>query len=180
MGSLWPDFAKKPDPALVTEVFSRHFDRHQRIDRLTDQHPLLEPIRKELRPIFRKTTPLIVDVMLDHHLALNWPRYHDCSLKEFATRVYGLMFEFSLLALPERLQRTRYWMQRQNWLLNYQTQDGIERALDGLSQRLRFANPIAANKAAALSATVQFANELEQFIHFLFVELKRTSVCAQR
>lgn len=138
IGSLWPDFARRPDPNTVSEEFLVHFDRHQAIDKLTDTTPLLEPLRVVLRPKLRKTTPIVVDMLIDHHLAKHWSDYHDEPLTEFTQQRYQLAHQFSHLPLPERMERTLYFMQRDDWLAAYKEPEHLVRALGGISRRIRF------------------------------------------
>jgi acyl carrier protein phosphodiesterase len=150
-----------------SETFLKHFDRHQTIDKITDSHEILEPLRVYLRPNFRKTTPIIVDMMLDHHLAIHWSKYHSVDLEEFAKNTYSFMHEFSEMELNERMEKTIYWMTKHNWFVSYRTEKGIMRALEGMSQRIRFNNPIYDNRHTIPDTTVRFEAELEQFIRYL-------------
>lgn len=142
IGSLWPDFGKRPDPAAVSEVFLVHFDRHQWLDRVTDSSPLLEPLRTVLRPKLRKTTPVVVDMLIDHHLAKHWQRYHSEPIGRFTEKCYREARRFDALALPERLGKTLYWMSKDDWLSGYRHPENVLRALGGLSRRIRFADPM--------------------------------------
>ncbi len=138
IGSLWPDFARRPDPNTVSKEFLIHFDRHQYIDRLTDSTPLLEPLRVALRPKLRKTTPIVVDMLIDHHLAKHWTDYHDEPLAEFTQQRYRLANQFKALLLSERMERTLYFMQRDDWLVAYKEPEHLVKALGGMSRRIRF------------------------------------------
>ncbi len=40
--------------------------------------------------------------------------------------------------IPERAQKMLFYMERDNWLYNYQFVEGINRALTGMSQRTPF------------------------------------------
>jgi len=138
IGSLWPDFARRPDPNTVSEEFLVHFDRHQYIDKLTDTTPLLEPLRVALRPKLRKTTPIVVDMLIDHHLAKHWHQYHELLLTEFTQSRYLKARGFHSLELPEKLNRTLHWMELDDWLAGYKEPENLVRALRGLSRRIRF------------------------------------------
>ena len=138
IGSLWPDFARRPDPNTVSEEFLIHFDRHQAIDKLTDTTPLLEPLRVALRPKLRKTTPIVVDMLIDHHLAKHWSEYHDEPLIDFTRKRYQLANQFRALPLPERMGKTLYFMERDDWLTGYRETNHLVRALGGMSRRIRF------------------------------------------
>ncbi|WP_108126373.1 ACP phosphodiesterase [Saccharospirillum mangrovi] len=144
LGSLWPDFALRPDPNAVSPLFIQHFDRHQWLDRTTDASPELEPLRQRLRPKLRKTTPIVIDMLLDHHLALHWSRYHPQALDAFTQQRYRETHRFNALPLPERLQRTLHWLIEDDWLGGYRRPENVVRALGGLSRRLKFADEMEA------------------------------------
>lgn len=166
-GSLWPDFARRPTDPGLSDNFYRHFDRHQSIDHVTDHDPLLEPLREELRPVFRKTTPVVIDMMLDHHLARHWHQYHHQTLEPFAQFCYRKLNEFDELAHPERMQRTLYWMQKQDWFVSYRHKDGIRQAMQGMSRRIRFNNPMCDNREVAIEATLTHEARLDTFVQRL-------------
>ena len=163
-GSLWPDFGRKPLKSECSATFLEHFDRHQRIDRFTDRHASLEPLRSELRPVFRKTTPVIVDMLLDHFLANHWPNYHPQPLTEFAAHTYRQLQAFNELIMPERMVQTLGWMQANDWLVSYRSEAGIKRALSGLAKRIRFANPIVEQRNQALTIYRANKDELAGFL----------------
>lgn len=164
IGSLWPDFARRPDPTTVSDTFLIHFDRHQAIDKLTDTTPLLEPLRVALRPKLRKTTPIVVDMLIDHHLAKHWSDYHDEPLTEFTRKRYQLASQFKTLPLPERLNATLYYMERDDWLAGYKEAEHLVRALSGMSRRLTFKDSMQAwGRWSTTQADRQF-DDLNRYI----------------
>jgi acyl carrier protein phosphodiesterase len=163
-GSLWPDFAKKPTSADCSETFLYHFDQHQRIDRITDNSDVLAPLRNQLRPVFRKTTPIIIDMMLDHHLAIHWQRYHSLTLEDFAQKTYRNIAAFTEITMPERLERTIQAMTEHNWFVTYRSKNGMQRAMTGVAKRIRFSNPIALNAHLAVAWTYEFETVLHNHI----------------
>ncbi len=170
-GSLWPDFATRPKHNVCSTTFYEHFDRHQWIDKTTDQSSILKPLRHALRPTFRKTTPIVVDMLLDHHLALHWSKYCSIDLPIFAQRSYHLLFEFSEVTTPETFDVTLYWMHKRDWFSGYQTEARVIRALEGISQRIRFKNPITEHAAEAIPLAHEFEADLQQFIGHLQANL---------
>jgi len=170
-GSLWPDFARRPDPAACSDGFLRHFDRHQWIDKTTDQHALLEPLRAELRPVFRKTTPIVIDMMLDHHLAQHWSNYHAVALPVFAENCYQQLRRFDELAWSPRFERTLFWMTKQDWFVSYASPIGLRQALSGMAKRIRFDNPMVKHSLVAVHQTTHFADTLDRYIEHLLKTL---------
>jgi len=174
-GSLWPDFARRPAPENCTELFIKHFDRHQWIDKTTDSSGILEPLRVQLRPVFRKTTPIVIDMIIDHHLANYWAEYHDKSLEQFAQRTYDQLADFDELELPERFKQTLYWMQKHNWFVIYRSPEGMKRALEGMSRRIKFDNPIMEHSTFGIQQTKRYKSEIRDFIEYLKTKLLHLS-----
>ncbi|TCS38230.1 acyl carrier protein phosphodiesterase [Reinekea marinisedimentorum] len=166
-GSLWPDFARRPAEGTCSASFFSHFDRHQYIDRLTDNSEILLPVREQLRPVFRKTTPVIIDMMLDHHIAIHWRNYHSLPLEQFSNAAYAKIAAFDELPAPERLQRTLSSMMQYDWFVGYRSRKGIHNALLGVARRVRFQNPIEQNAPLAIDWTYDFESTLDQYIDML-------------
>lgn len=172
VGSLWPDFARKPDDDDCSAMFIVHFEKHQRIDRFTDRHETLEPLREALRPVFRKTTPLLVDMLLDHFLANHWHDYHHQPLASFAQSTYQRLSEFDEIPMPEPLVKTIFWMKHHNWFVSYQAEAAIKRALSGIAKRIRFTNPIEDNLDKAFAIYYHQKYAIEPFMRALLEEFK--------
>ena len=164
MGSLWPDFAKRPSPDEVSEEFLVHFDRHQWLDRETDTTPILEPLRQALRPKLRKTTPVVVDMLIDHHLAKHWGDYHPESLRAFTQERYRLAQAFNPSIVPSRLEKTLHLMSTQDWLCNYRFEGVVQRSLIGMSHRLRKDNPMAEKAEWAVLQEVLYSGDINEFV----------------
>lgn len=171
IGSLWPDFGRRPDPAMVSASFLSHFDRHQWLDRTTDTSPELESLRQRLRPKLRKTTPIVVDMLLDHYLALQWSNFHSESLLSFSQQRYAEVPHFNSLSLPDRLQRMLYWMIRDDWLSGYRQPENIVRALSGLSRRLHFADDMEAQGFWSIEQLLLEQVAVEEFLQRVLAEL---------
>jgi acyl carrier protein phosphodiesterase len=110
---------------------------HRAIDTFTDQHPVVRRSTQRLREAgYGKYAGVISDVFLDHFLARNFSDYSTEPLADFIPRNYTLLQQHQAI-MPERAQRTLHYMARHNWLGGYAFLEGINRALNGLSQRAR-------------------------------------------
>lgn len=119
-----------------SEGFRRGVALHHHIDGFTDQHPVVHQTKARLREAgFGKYAPVIADVFYDHFLARDFARYspHE-PLGAFTHRMYALLTRRAA-ALPAGVQQFLPYMIRQDWLTNYATPAGIDRALAGLSRR---------------------------------------------
>ena len=110
---------------------------HRSIDGFTDRHPVVARSKQRLRQKYRKYAGVVVDMYYDHFLATNWSDYTNVLLETFVSETYQTLQTYASL-MPERSQRTLYYMQRSNWLVGYATFDGLGRALSGLASRTRF------------------------------------------
>jgi len=108
---------------------------HREIDTFTDSHPVVRHSKSLLRDHYGLYAPVIVDLFYDHFLAWNWSEYSEWSLADFAQQCYNLLLKYTG-QMPERYQRILPYMERENWLLNYATEQGIGRALSGMSRRI--------------------------------------------
>lgn len=169
MGSLWPDFAKRPSPDEVSEEFLVHFDRHQWLDKETDRTPILEPLRQYLRPTFRKTTLVVVDMLIDHHLSKNWHHYHPIELQDFTHQCYRMAMEFQSLPLPIRLERTIIHMSQQDWLINYGDPAYLAETLQRISKRLHFENNLLICAKSSIKGEERYSIDIRYFIESLTI-----------
>ena len=101
---------------------------HRAIDTFTDAHPLFRQSTKKLHSRYHHYAGVIVDMYYDHFLAKNWSNYHSESLTKYAANFYqSLTDNFPLLTL--KTQNLLPYMVEYNWLVNYQSIDGLERIL---------------------------------------------------
>ena len=110
---------------------------HRKIDHFTDHHKLFKKNVSLLFPRFRHYSRVIVDMFFDHFLATQWELYHTDSLEEFSTQFYQFMQEYRG-NLPSKTKKIIPIMSKYNWLLTYQTLEGLKHILFQMSQRTRF------------------------------------------
>lgn len=110
---------------------------HRAIDSFTDAHPDVAAVRDILHPRCHKYAGAAVDVFFDHFLAANFATLTGETLTGFVPDFYAVL-RASQTRLPAGAARMAEYMIRQDWLTQYQTLDGIDRALKGLSRRTAF------------------------------------------
>lgn len=135
VGNFIGDFVKGRN---VVEQFeqdiARGIELHRSIDEYTDHHPVVQLSKVRLRPKYRHYAAVIVDIFYDHLLSRFWNNYHDEPIEKFSAGVYKILQQHSNI-LPAQVKNLLPYMIRDNWLLNYGTFTGIERALIGMSRR---------------------------------------------
>ncbi|MFV7235692.1 ACP phosphodiesterase [Flavobacterium sp. ZB4R12] len=109
---------------------------HRAIDTFTDAHPIFRQSTKRLHEKYHHYAGVIVDVFYDHFLAKNWSTYSDEKLDHFVERFYQSLQDNHII-LSERTKEIMPYMIKQNWLVSYQTVEGINRILTQMDQRTK-------------------------------------------
>lgn len=123
-----------PDNLLVRSGIERHY----KIDRFMDSHTLVAHSRHRLFPYYRHYSAVLVDVFYDHLLAINWDRFCDRKLPDFAQWVYAELRAREAL-MPPRMRSVVPSMMANDWLVSYAEPEGIRYALTRVQQRSRHA-----------------------------------------
>lgn len=137
VGNFITDSVKGKALEQYPEGIQKGIKLHRQIDLFTDTHPAIEKGKAMLRPQFRKFAGVVMDIFGDHFLARNWADYSDQELDLYTTAVYRIL-ENHQEQFPERAKITFTYMQKQNWLYNYQFIEGVRRALTGMAHRSTF------------------------------------------
>jgi acyl carrier protein phosphodiesterase len=124
---------------------------HRAIDTFTDAHPIFRQSTKKLHENYHHYAGVIVDVFYDHFLAKNWTKYSDEKLDLFVERFYQSLHNNPDI-LSERTKGMMPYMIEHNWLVSYQTVEGINRILTQMDHRTK-------NESKMRFAT----NELSEF-----------------
>jgi Uncharacterized protein conserved in bacteria len=110
---------------------------HRSIDSFTDEHPVSKIIKKELFPVHRHYSSVLVDMFYDHFLAKNWQQYSSKTLSEYADYCYETLILFQE-HLPHSSLRYLTAMKQYQWLESYETIEGLKSVLNLMSQRTKF------------------------------------------
>ncbi|MEQ9403137.1 MAG: ACP phosphodiesterase [Cyclobacteriaceae bacterium] len=140
---------------------------HREIDSFTDSHPVVMQSKMRLRAKFRHYSPVIVDVFYDHFLAKNWSNFDSSDLKNFTLNFYEMISGYSSI-IPDAVNNMLVFMKDKNWLYNYQSLEGIDRALTGMSRRTKFDS----NMEVAIESLKENYNEFEDEFRLFFPELQ--------
>ncbi|GIU29761.1 ACP phosphodiesterase [Shewanella sp. MBTL60-007] len=127
------DFAKGS-----IEHFPKHLQQgiwlHRQIDQLTDSHEITKELLAAFPKSLTRAAPIIIDLSFDHMLAKYWEEYHHQSLEEFANKAYDAIDECE--ALPEQLVSIAPKIRKENWLVAYQTREGLNQTLASVAKRV--------------------------------------------
>lgn len=121
LGSLAADFTRGRLETLARAYppeMMRGIALHRRIDRFTDDHPLVWQSRRRFSPVYRRYSGILVDILYDHFLSRYWSEYTGRDRVRFIREVYRLL-EQRHAQLPPRLRQLAPRMQREDWLGSY-------------------------------------------------------------
>lgn len=151
LGNLLGDVVRGTELEAMSAGFKRGVQCHRLIDSYTDAHELVRRSRRRLDGRYRRFSGVLVDVFYDHFLAQDWERHAPVGLENFTGELRQ-----EICAARIRLPATGAWIvQRmivEERFLGYRSRAGIERALEGISQRVaqRFGRDVALGGAVSL------------------------------
>ena len=140
---------------------------HRTIDTFTDAHPIFRQSTKRLHANYHHFSGVIVDVFYDHFLAKNWSLYSDEKLEVYVANFYDSLTTHDDL-LTEKAQMMKPYMIQQNWLLSYQTIEGIEKILSQMDNRIKRES----NMRFSVQELKLFYNEFEDDFTIFFNDLR--------
>jgi acyl carrier protein phosphodiesterase len=140
---------------------------HRAIDTFTDAHPVFRQSTKRLHAQYHHYAGVIADVFYDHFLAKNWSTYSEEKLEEYVARFY-LSLQDNYDNLSERTQALMPVMIKENWLLSYQSVEGIKHILTQMDRRTNNESKM----RLATNELTEFYSEFEQEFTVFFEDLK--------
>jgi acyl carrier protein phosphodiesterase len=148
LGDLLGDFVKGRVERFAHEGLTARMrtgiQMHRTIDAFSDRHPSVQRSKRILTPEYGRLSGVIVDVFYDHVLARRWREHHHWPLPVYSQDVYRTL-RGNLHRMPAAVHPLIDAMSRGDWLREYATQRGIERALHGMAAR----HPVAAEIGTA-------------------------------
>jgi acyl carrier protein phosphodiesterase len=109
---------------------------HRNIDTYTDQHPVVRESKRRLHKRYRHYDGVIIDLFFDHFLAKNWNNYSSIPLIVYSESFYKLLHN-NYKILPEKTQQMLPYIEKYNWLYNYQYMKGMLSVLEGMNRRTK-------------------------------------------
>lgn len=135
---------------------------HRAIDTFTDAHPDVEAVRELLRPRCHKYAGVAVDVFFDHFLAINFEQLTGEGLAGFVHYFYESLHR-NTGHFPEPATRMLNAMIRHDWVSHYQTTEGIDQSLKGVSRRTVYPSGL---DTAVVDLERYYIKIGERFAHF--------------
>lgn len=144
---------------------------HRDIDFYMDTHPIVKQGMSRLRENYPKFSGVIMDIFYDHFLAKNWVNYSKIDLEKFTHQVYKTVGDNKELLVGKAKMMYPY-MKRDNWLLSYQTVDGIQVILERMTKRID--NKVLLNKSVTelQNHYQEYDEEFTRFFDEIYIYLK--------
>ena len=136
---------------------------HRFIDSYTDQHEIVRKHGRLMEPKIGHLSGVATDMLYDYVLAKNWNDFHDEVFEVFVNKVYEEVLSYSEY-FPRKFEFMFRYMRRDNWLGAYQTEEGMLRALNGLSQKIKFENDLPACWPIFLEHEEQITKDYKVFL----------------
>lgn len=137
IGNFIGDFIKGKQFNEYDEGIQKGILLHREIDRFTDTHKVVSHSKSILKDKYRHYSGVIVDIYYDHYLAKNWSDYHELDLLSFTHKIYETLLVHKHV-LPHRVEHMLTYMIPGNWLYNYSFLEGIQKVMNGMSNRTKF------------------------------------------
>jgi acyl carrier protein phosphodiesterase len=173
VGNLTADWIKgKARHALRTDL-AAGVTLHRRIDQFTDMHPLVEHCSTLLEPRWGRYSPVLVDILFDYVLSVNWSLYHDQDRPAFIAAAYSALRDHLHLlpAEPQRARMAADALLADDWLSTYASLEGIALSLRRLSRRLAHSGH-SIDLSPAVADYLQHQESFDAAFHAFFPQLR--------
>ena len=87
-GGLEGDYFKGPLLGTLSPTLEAGVKLHRAIDAYTDDHAIVQQLRRELPPQLRRYAGILIDLSFDHYLSRHWSDFSTLSLKDFSDAIY--------------------------------------------------------------------------------------------
>ncbi len=132
VGNFMGDYVKGRYYGHYPELVQKGIRIHRDIDYFTDMHEITRRNKQRVAPRYHKYAGIIIDIFYDHYLASLWDRFSDLPLSEFVKRTYDLL-KRNYKELPDPIKRWFPTFLENNWMMAYQSVDGIELVLEKMA-----------------------------------------------
>ena len=92
-GGLEGDYHKGVLRGELPQALERGIKLHRAIDAYTDNHPVIQQLRRDLPSEIRRYAGILVDLSFDHYLSRHWAEFSDIPLTDFNRQVYRTLLE---------------------------------------------------------------------------------------
>ncbi len=169
IGNMISDFVKGKNKYNYNHEIQKGIALHRFIDTFTDQHPSTKEGKQILKPTAGAYAGAFMDIVYDYFLANDTYEFENAeALQACANKTYAFLQQNESI-LPLNFQNMLPYMQKQNWLYNYQFHWGIENSFKGLTHRAAYFE----NSTPVFEAFLENENALYHCYKNFFVSVKK-------
>jgi acyl carrier protein phosphodiesterase len=139
VGNFMGDYVKGRNFTQFPDLVRKGILIHRDIDTFTDMHPIIRRNKLHISDRYHKYAGIIIDIFFDHFLASLWDRYSTLPLQDYVNRTYDLLKRnYSLL--PPAIKMWFPTFLENNWMMAYQSVEGIELVLERMAANTSLPN----------------------------------------
>lgn len=134
IGNFIGDFVKGKQYLKYPPNIAKGILLHRQIDSFTDSHSIVNECIVKLRPGFGKYSGIVIDIFLDHFLAVNWHHYSFEKLSSFTKQFHAILLS-NFFQLPSQVKMFLPFLIQNKRLQSYASFQGVEKTLRIMVQR---------------------------------------------
>jgi len=128
IGNFIADYIKGNQLERFEPEIEQGIRLHRKIDSFTDKHRVVRVSAARFKPCYHRYASVVIDVVYDHFLAVNWNEYSCIPLNEYVDEVHSYLLRY-YFTLPNRAKGFLPFLIKSRRLENYQYLWGIESSL---------------------------------------------------
>ena len=141
LANLFGDFVRGKDLSYLRQKTQQGVFLHRSIDSYIDNHPAVHELLQILYKPLPKIAGVAIDLYFDLLLAERWKDFHEQDLADFTQSFYDCV-DLSHNEYTDHFRLVITKMGEKNWLYQYQFENGLYKACQGVSRRISFENQL--------------------------------------
>ncbi len=166
-GNMISDFIKGKKKFDYPERIQMGITLHRKIDDYTDTHPATRQAKQFLKSAAGLYAGSFVDIIYDHFLANDPYEFEEDGLAIFTQNTYVQLASYEEW-LSDKFKKFFFYMREQNWLLHYQSTQGIYSSFQGLCRRAKYID----DPEPVFKAFIEHYEELKMSYELFFPHVK--------
>ena len=135
---------------------------HRYIDNFTDNNYNYLLGKRRFYEKFPKVGGIVNDILYDHLLWKYENKNQTLQLNQKVIRFYKILDDFTE-KMPEKINHLYTYMRRDNWLNNYQYEEGMRKILENMGKRIKYSKNLALSFEIYKNSSLDFEKEFELF-----------------
>ncbi len=134
IGNFIGDYVKGHNFRNYSEKIKSGILLHRNIDMFTDTNTIVRASKSRFTEKYGKYSGILIDILYDHFLTVNWHKFTSYNINRFVVKVHKILDKY-FESLPPEVQQFIPSFINNNWLVAYQSVEGIEVVLQKMSRR---------------------------------------------